>query len=223
VVARSKQGLTMEPINSPAAGSAVAQRAIPMRIVRATAEDLEAVVRLADEASAWLRSKGTDQWQRAWPDETGRNDRVLSGLRNGETWIVWDADIPAATVTITTEHDPGVWSEPACTCDLGEPATYVHRLITARNYSGRGLGAEMIGWAGLHGRRDYGAQWIRIDVWTTNKALHDYYLKTGFESCGFCPDPGYPSGALFQKPVAAIVKPSIPQFTESAGPERGDV
>jgi GNAT superfamily N-acetyltransferase len=206
----------MEPINSPVPGSAVTQPMIPMRIAQATAEDLDAVLGLAGEASAWLKSKGTDQWQTAWPDESERNTRVLNGLRNGETWIVWDEDIPAATVTITTEHDPRVWSKPACTCDLGEPAAYVHRLITARNYSRRGLGAELIGWAGLRGLRDYGAQWIRVDVWTSNKALHDYYLNTGFEPCGFCADPGYPSGALFQKLVAAIVKPSIPQLTESA-------
>lgn len=208
----------MEPINSPVPGSPVQERTSPMRLVKATVEDFDAVLRLADEASTWLRGKGTDQWAKAWPDESARNTRVLRGLINGETWIVWDNDVPAATVTLTTAPDPGVWSEPGCTCDLSEPAVYVHRLITARNYSGRGLGAELIGWAGLRAHREYGAGWIRIDVWTTNKALHAYYLRTGFVSCGFCADPGYPSGALFQKPAAVIMKPRIPQFTDSSRP-----
>ena len=91
---------------------------------------------------------------------------------------------------------------------------YAHRLITARDYAGRGLGADLIDWAGLRGQRLYGAKWIRIDVWTSNAALHDYYGETGFERCGSCADPGYPSGALFQKRVSAITESRFPPFTE---------
>ena len=104
---------------------------------------------------------------------------------------------------------------------LAEWAVFVHRLITARKYAGRGLGAELIDWAGLRGQRLYGARWIRIDVWSTNQGLHDYYMKRGFQPCGFCADPAYPSGALFQKPVSAIERPGIPQFVES--PDRSEV
>jgi hypothetical protein len=79
-----------------------------------------------------------------------------------------------------------------------------------------GLGAELINWAGLRGQRLYGAKWIRIDVWSTNTDLHDYYQRQGFEPCGRCDDPGYPSGALFQKAVAAITPPLQPKFAEVA-------
>src|ERR1019366_8924615 len=115
-----------------------------------------------------------------------------------------------------TRANSSVWSKPACTSDLSERAVYAHRLITARNYSGCGLGAELIDWAGLRARREYGARWIRIDVWTSNKALHDYYRKRGFMSCGSCADPAYPSGVLFQKPSAGLRTRRIPQFSGSA-------
>ena len=101
-------------------------------------------------------------------------------------------------------HNPAVWPTGTCECDLAERAVYVHRLISARNYAGRGLGARLIDWAGLRARSVYGAKWIRIDVWTTNHDLHGFYQKIGFEPCGTCPDPSYPSGALFQKPVSNI-------------------
>ena len=42
----------------------------------------------------------TDQWARPWPDREGRDARVRQGLERGETWIVWDGDAPAATMTI---------------------------------------------------------------------------------------------------------------------------
>jgi GNAT superfamily N-acetyltransferase len=185
-----------------------------IRLAEPTAEHLDAILGLVEDARGWLWTKGTDQWAVPWPDEGARDARVLRGLENRKTWIVWDGDTPAATATITTQKNAAVWSKPACTCDLAEPAVFVHRLITARKYAGRGLGAELIDWAGLRGQRLYGAKWIRIDVWGTNEKLHEYYVRRGFEPCGFCADPSYPSGALFQKPVAAIHKPNVVQFTE---------
>jgi GNAT superfamily N-acetyltransferase len=195
-----------------------------MRIACAepSAENLRAVLGLIEDARGWLWSKDTDQWATPWPSEDARDARVLRGLEGRKTWIVWDGDIPAATVTITPRKNPDVWSKPGCTCELAERAVFMHRLITARKYAGLGLGAELIDWAGLRGQRLYGAKWIRIDAWTTNKGLHDYYVKRGFEPCGFCADRDYPSAALFQKPVSAIRKPTIVQFLESPDQPRGD-
>jgi GNAT superfamily N-acetyltransferase len=171
---------------------------------------------LIREAAEWLQTrKRTDQWAKPWPTREARDQRLLAGLKNGKTWIVWDGDNPAATVTVAAQANPAVWSKPACECDLSERAVYAHRLIAGRNYSGWGLGAELINWAGLRGRHEYGAKWVRIDVWSSNGALHDYYQKRGFEPCGTCADSTYPSGALFQKPVSAIRKPGFPQFTET--------
>jgi GNAT superfamily N-acetyltransferase len=192
----------------------------PMRIVPATAEDMTIILGLIGEAAAWLQdNKGLDQWKEPWPNVTERDARVMRGLLNNKTWLVWDEGTPVATVTMATRANPKVWTKPECTCDLSERAVYVHRLITARGYAGRGLGAELIDWAGRRARRQYGAKWIRIDVWTSNIALHDYYLNKGFQRCGWCADPTYPSGALFQKPVAQIEPNRTPLFTESPARE----
>jgi GNAT superfamily N-acetyltransferase len=194
-----------------------------MRIALATAENFDAVLGLIDEAAAWLRTKDTNQWQEPWPDRERRDARVLRGLAGEKTWIVWDGDTPAATVTLAAKPNPRVWAKSTCEYDLGQRAVYAHRLITAREHSGWGLGAQLIDWAGRRARREYGAEWIRIDVWTTNTALHGYYMKRGFRPCGFCPDPTYPSGALFQKPVALIEANDSPLFTESpASPRTAD-
>jgi hypothetical protein len=181
-----------------------------MRLVRAdcTVEHLRAILGLIDDAAAWLRSKNTDQWAAPWPDREQRDARVIRGLCGGKTWLAWDGDTPAATITIAKQANPAVW--PASAYDRSEPAVYVHRLITARAYAGWGLGAQLVDWAGLRGADQYGARSIRIDVWTSNEALHDYYRKRRFEFAGYCPDPHYPSGALFQKPVTAIEERTTP-------------
>jgi GNAT superfamily N-acetyltransferase len=188
-----------------------------MRIACAepTPENLRTLLDLIEDARYWLALKDTDQWRNPWPNEAERDARVLRGLQRGTTWIVWDGAVPAATVTLTPRKNAAVWSKPACTCDLAERAVFVHRLITSRKYAGAGLGAQLIDWAGLRGQRLYGAKWIRIDVWSTNRGLHEYYMKRGFVPCGYCADPSYPSGALFQKPVSAIISPAVSPFTQS--------
>ena len=190
---------------------------LTLRIARAedADRDMQAVLSLIEEARTWLGTMDTDQWASPWPDLKSRDARVRRGLAVGKTWIVWHDDTAVATVTIATGPNTDVWSKHGA-YDLSERAVYAHRLITARKYAGYGLGAELIDWAGLRGRRDYGARWIRIDVWTSNQGLHDYYLRRGFVRCGTCADPDYPSGALFQKPVSAIRPIGIPLFTGSS-------
>jgi hypothetical protein len=74
----------------------------------------------------------------------------------------------------------------------------------------------MIDWAGLRAVRDWSAQWIRIDVWTTNEALRNYYEKRGFRFCRECPfdQDTYPSGALFQKPTSEVDEVAAARFAE---------
>lgn len=181
-------------------------------IARGTSEHLQAVLGLIDEASHWLPSKGTDQWAQPWPDRIQRDARVRRALEVGATWIVWARDRPVATVTVSATPNIAIWSESEC--DLSVPAIYADRVLVARDFAGWGLGAELLDWTGLRAHREYGAQWIRINVWTTNRALHGYFIKRGFEPCGICPDPEYPSGVLFQKLVSRIAEPTSPLFEE---------
>jgi GNAT superfamily N-acetyltransferase len=181
-----------------------------MRIKRArdTRRNRKAALRLIDEASAWLRTMNTDQWAEPWPTREARDERVRRDLADGKTWFVWDRWTLAAMVTIAERPNPHVWSDSEC--EPSEPAVYVHRLVTARKYAGLGLGAQLIDWAGIRGLLQYQAKWIRIDVWTTNDGLHQYYKMQRFEPCGYCTDPHYPSGALFQKSVSEIEDVAIP-------------
>jgi ribosomal protein S18 acetylase RimI-like enzyme len=182
-----------------------------MRLAFGTPGDLGVVLSLIEDARRWLKEMGKDQWAEPWPDEKQRDDRVLKGLVNKKTVIVRQGDTPVGTVTMANWHNPKVWVPKDCDCDLTERAVYLHRLITARKYAGRGLGELLIDWAAKRARAKYGAKWIRIDVWTTNDDLHRYYQKLGFESCGRCSDESYPSGALFERPIAPRRSMPLPE------------
>jgi GNAT superfamily N-acetyltransferase len=69
-----------------------------------------------------------------------------------------------------------------------------HKLTVARAYAGRGLGVELLDWAGNRAAVN-GAKWLRVDVWTTNSKLQQYYLDHGFTHVRTVVLPHNPSGA----------------------------
>jgi GNAT superfamily N-acetyltransferase len=185
----------------------------PLALSRAMAEDdtdLTVIIGLIQEAAAWLRGQGTDQWARPWPDRARRDHTVRAALRQGKSWICWDNDTAAATITADPDGNP-YWRE----AGFVEPAVYVHRLVVSRRYAGLGLGAALLDWAGLTARRDHGSRWIRVSAWTDNFRLHAYYRAQGFSPCGFHKDPDYPSAARFQKSTADIPSIKSPWFRET--------
>ncbi len=183
-------------------------RQSPFTLCRAGAGDFGAVIGLIEGARRWLRTKNTDQWSQPWPSEEDRRHRIREALQAGRTWIVWDGHTAAASITAQSE-DNGVWPKEM----RADPAVYVSRLVVSRGYAGRSLGAQLLDWAAIRARHEYGALWVRVDVWTTNKALHAYYRRQGFTFCGFCESiDGYPSAALFQRRTEKTPRPDSPPF-----------
>jgi ribosomal protein S18 acetylase RimI-like enzyme len=167
-------------------------------------QDMNAILRLIDWSAAWLQSvKHTDQWVRPWPSESDRNIRIARGIVKGSTWMVEDNGDLVGTITYRDRGNPRLWT----TSESSERAVYVSRLIVSRQHAGCGIGAALIDWAGMRARNTWAADWIRVDVWTTNLALHEYYKGQGFEhlrTLQFEHYWDYPSAALFQKPTSAV-------------------
>jgi GNAT superfamily N-acetyltransferase len=166
------------------------------RMSRAVEGDFGTIIDLIREASLWLRTKNTDQWSEPWPSEAARDERIMDDLKRGKTWIAkGDDGICAATITIEEMANPKVWTE----WEASESSVYVHRLIVGRRYASMKLGAALLNWVADQAVRAYGARWTRIDVWTTNKALHRYYENQGFIRVEDCADQTYPSRARFER------------------------
>src|SRR5215472_2069438 len=166
----------------------------------AEARDLEDIHGLIGEAAGWLQgTKNTDQWARPWPNRQARNIRLRQAVDDRLTWMLHIEGHLAGTITIREQGSSDLWE----VGELLDPAVYVSRLIVRRRYAGRKVGAALLDWAGLQGIRKWRANWIRVDVWTTNTELHGYYEERGFSHIRTIPFADkwvYPSAALFQKP-----------------------
>ncbi|SRR6266516_2561543 len=177
-------------------------------IRRATVCDLRTVVGLINEAALWLRTKDTDQWRDKWPTPAGRVKRIAADITLRKTWIAWDDTTPVGTITIEHEQNPNLpvlWRP-----DDDRPAVSLHRVVVNRKYAGRRLGEALLEWAGKEAAGRFDVEFTRIDVWTTNDALHRYYEDIGFKFVRYHHDDSYPSGALFQRRIGdAAEVPSI--------------
>lgn len=183
--------------------------------------DMDSIIGLIDEAASWLgREKNTDQWRRPWPDREARDRRIRRGIKSGRTWIVEDRSGPGGprgtlvgTVSCGLGGNKKLWNRR----ERDESAVYISRLIISRKYAHRGIGASLINWAGLRGLQGWKAQWIRVDVWTSNLELQAYYKAQSFShvrTCDFDNPWEYPSAALFQKPTTDIAHADATRFQE---------
>ncbi|URN01974.1 GNAT family N-acetyltransferase [Actinomadura madurae] len=185
----------------------------PYRIRLARPDELRKVLALIDHAARWLReTKGTTQWARPWPNEDDRTKRVYEALLNADTWLLFDGERAIGTVSIRLIGHEELWTPEECRTE----AVYLHRLVIDRDHAGRGLGAELIDWAGRKGAsQQKNAELIRIDVWTDNTELHAYYRRLGFRDVAIRQtSDNAPSGALFEKPLPPPAPARHPRIAE---------
>ena len=79
-----------------------------------------------------------------------------------------------ATITLQ-RNDELVWGPQP------DDAGYVHRLAVRRGAAG--VGAELLAWAERE-TRAAGRDFLRLDCWSENAHLREYYESNGFEHCG---------------------------------------
>lgn len=162
----------------------------PVHVRRALTEaDIVEVATMWTRSAQRLRSHGLDQWQ--YPVKW---ENIRRTVANGTCWLVTDADgRTIGTITVETTADP-YWL-PA---DDPHNAFYIHRMVVDDGFRGAELGSALLDWAARRAR-NAGRSWLRLDVWKSNPALHQYYVDRGFSFVRIDENPSDPSGVLFQR------------------------
>ncbi len=180
--------------------------------------DEDAILEMIEEAKQWLPTIGTDQWSTDWKDDggAGRSERVALSLKEGTTWLIFvpyrGQELLIATVTIEYSIDSKVWSGVHAG---SRKCAYLSRLVTTRDFAGLHIGAAIIDWACEYANEAFGAKRLRIDVWTTNHRLHDYYRKHGFQPRGYLYDKNYPSCARFDRCTGQRASNAVPRIVRA--------
>lgn len=186
-----------------------------VRIRQATLADLGTICRLRLQRTDWLAERGSDQWTRqgrGLPIEIFAHV-VGRAVYAGETWIAEKCGEPAGTITVNDRADEGLW-----TSHETAESVIVHYMIVDLRFAGNRVGSHMLAHAAALARARR-RTWVRLDAWTTNTDLHDYYRRAGFRLARVAgPEAPGPSAALFERRADSwlpAVIPSLPREAES--------
>jgi GNAT superfamily N-acetyltransferase len=180
---------------------------------QAKPDDLPVVLSVLDEAAAWLKEQGIEQWPAQFSAvDDWRASRIASYVDDGDSWLVRASGEPIATFNLTTTADPDYadgWPEGP------ESALYIFRMAVRRSWSGRDIGARILEWACARAHA-IGLTWLRLDCHRHNRPLQRYYEAHGFIRVNtlvrVIDDAGTPytrgSGALYQRPASSLYHPS---------------
>ncbi|MFJ4633046.1 GNAT family N-acetyltransferase [Streptomyces sp. NPDC088847] len=183
-----------------------------MIITLAEEADLPRLLKFRTDSAEWLARKGLDQWSKPFPAA-----HILASIRASEVFLVKEnlASDAAATVTLDRDADSRLWLPE----ERAQSALYVHKLTVDRKYAGTGLGSRILDWAGDQAFRQ-GAQWLRLDAWTTNPQLHAYYEEQGFAHVRTSTDADVVSGWAAQRPARQSTDHNLTETEDEAGRDR---
>ena len=145
---------------------------------RAGMADLDTAVRLIDEAKAYLKAQGVDQWQAGYPDRKC----IGEDIRAERGYILTDGAADMAYLCIDFDGEPayakldGQWLS-----DLNYAV--VHRLAVSDAYKGRGLASVAFRLA-QELCQARGVYSLRVDTDKDNGIMRHLLAKNGFSYCG---------------------------------------
>ncbi len=136
---------------------------MPLIVRRAVPTELDQIIDILAECSAWLKGRHIDQW----PDRFSPTV-LLPDLEAGNLYVVPADSCLAATVTLQWT-DSMFWGERA---DAG----FIHRLGVRRSHAG--IGRSVVEWAAKE-VLSRGRQYLCLDCPSTNLRLRRYYEELG--------------------------------------------
>ena len=150
-----------------------------MEITRGGPADVPAIMQMLDDAQDWLASQGrTGQWgTEHFSGVPAAVERFTTYATSSTVWLATvEGQVAGVLVTSTT---PAGYVPPA-----DEPEHYVLLLVTARAFTGRGVGAALLRHA-LTEARAAGVGLVRVDCYDgDDHRLVAYYEQQGFTSLG---------------------------------------
>jgi GNAT superfamily N-acetyltransferase len=138
-----------------------------LTIRAAQAVDLDEVVAIEVDATAWLRSRGIEPGQPPRPLRA----IVVERIARGQMYLALVGAHPAGNLALTVADD--LWD------DLPGDALYVHGLMVRRAFAGRQIGLALLRWAAAQAA-EQGKPLVRLDCNADNPALRAYYERAGF-------------------------------------------
>lgn len=149
-----------------------------MELRTAAPEDLGKIMELIDQAKAFLKRNGVDQWQNGYPDQTC----IEEDIRKGRGYLcIQDQDV-VGYVCIDFEGEPAYDTLDGKWLSI-QPYVAVHRLALDASVRGRGLASQVFEETERLARsREIHS--FKVDTDNDNQIMKHLLERNGFQFCG---------------------------------------
>ena len=138
-----------------------------MTITKSTKEDIDAIFKIYDEATAHQKKVAKKSWRGF---ERSLIEKEIAEERH---FVIKEEDEIACTFVITFS-DAIIWKEAD-----SEPSVYLHRIATNPKFRGRNYVKKIVGWIVKYAE-ERNKLFVRLDTHSGNERINAYYISCGF-------------------------------------------
>lgn len=167
----------------------------------AQASDLDEIMKIIDNARAFMKANGINQWQNGHPNR----EVFVKDINNGSCHVFMDDDKIVGVISVFLENDPCydvVYDEKWLTSNM--PYAVFHRVAVSGDCRGRGVSVQMLSYI-ENLAREKGFYSMRGDTHRDNKAMRRLLEKCGYTHCGTIqidePAPGDSERLCYEKVI----------------------
>ena len=139
-----------------------------IKIINITVDDLVIVLWLFEQAMEFQGKNGYKVWEKI--DQLFLQREIDEGL---QFKIVKNENI--LCIFSVQYNDPLIWRDRD-----RQDAIYLHRIVVSPNFKGQKQFQHVLNWAKQYSR-ETNLKYVRMDTWTENKKIIDYYQSFGFQ------------------------------------------
>lgn len=147
---------------------------------KTTLEEVTDIMRMIDQAKAYMKEQGIDQWQNGYPNA----EAFVQDIEKGYSYVMEDEGKIIGTMAVIFDGEPtydniheGAWRT------TEEPYAAIHRVAVDADCKGKGIAGAMME-AVEEICRGRGVRSIKNDTHRDNKSMQRFQAKAGFEYCG---------------------------------------
>ena len=141
-------------------------------------EDIVEIDKIFDQAKAYLKSKGIDQWQNGYPNA----ETILEDIKTDTSYVLIDNNQVIGTMRFLIDVDVDYINIEGKWLSDGEYGV-IHRIAVADALKGKGYANVLLDKA-IDLCKEYGVHSLRIDTHEMNLSMRSFLKKHGFVECG---------------------------------------
>lgn len=149
-----------------------------IQLTLAKEEHIPAVMRLLNDAKAFLKAQGIDQWQNGYPNE----ESIAADIAAESGYLLTEGGMTVGYLYLGFDGEPtyqtikGSWKQD------GSYAV-IHRLTISGTFRGQGLASAAFKLAERQAK-ERGVGSIRVDTGEANQRMQRVIKRNGYEYCG---------------------------------------